>query len=540
MAEYDYIIVGAGSAGCVLANRLSENPANKVLLLEAGGRDWNPIIHIPLLAGVAYFAKSINWGYDTEPEPHLKNRQLHWPRGKVIGGSSSINGMMYIRGQPQDYETWRQMGNEGWDYASVLPYFKRAEGHVEKKDSPFHGTDGPWKIKRAYSDNPLYHAFFDACRAVGYNETDDFNGRKQEGFQWHDFNIVRGRRQSTAVAFLRPAMKRLNLHVETNAQATRVLLEGKRAVGIEYDWHGTRKQVRANREVILSGGAINSPALLQLSGIGEASALRGLGIDVVHDLPGVGKNLQDHMGVYVMHDCLQPVTMYKWFRPDRAALMMLQVMLFGTGTAAALPLEVGLFARSSPDVETPDLQISLVPGLSLETTMKGQGKHGFLIHCYQLRPESRGTIELRSANPMDKPLMKPNYLSAQKDVEVTREGVKIVRNLFAQDVFKPYLGKPISPDESVRTDVDIEDWIRASSETVFHPTSSCKMGVDPLAVVDPQLRVHGIQGLRVADASIMPTIDSGNTQAPTVMIAEKAADMILGRNPLPKEDPFAA
>ena len=539
MSDYDYIIVGAGSAGCVLASRLSEDPANRVLLLEAGGRDWSPIIHIPLLAGVAYFAKSINWGYDTQPEPNLKNRELHWPRGKVIGGSSSINGMMYVRGQPQDYETWRQMGNKGWDYSSVLPYFKRAEGHLEKKDSPFHGSDGPWKIKRAYSDNPLYHAFFDACRAAGHRESDDFNGRQQEGYQWHDFNVVKGRRQSTAVAFLHPAMKRPNLHMETRAHVTRVVFEGKRAVGVEYDWHGTRKEARAGREVILSGGAINSPALLQLSGVGDGEALRKLGISVTHDLPGVGQNLQDHLGVYVQHECLQPITMYRWFRPDRAVRMMLQVMLFGTGVAAALPLEAGLFAKSNPDLETPDLQISLVPGLNLETTMKGQGKHGFLIHTYQLRPESRGSIELKSSNPFDKPLMKPNYLSAQKDVEVTREGVKIVRNLFSQNAFKPFLGKPISPASGVTSDADIEDWVRDSAETVFHPTSSNKMGTDPMAVVDPQLKVHGIDGLRVADASVMPVIDSGNTQAPTVMIAEKAADMILGRVPLPKEDPFA-
>jgi len=538
MSDYDFIIIGAGSAGCVLANRLSESPKNKVLLLEAGGSDWSPMIHIPLLAGVAYFDKSINWGYDTEPEAHLKDRKLHWPRGKVIGGSSSINGMMYIRGDSYDYDGWRQLGLDGWDYASVLPYFKRSECNLEKKESKYHGSDGPWRIKRCTSDNPLYQAFFDSCSDSGYQMTDDFNGVNQEGFQWHDFNIADGRRQSTAVAFLKPSLKRKNLHVEKRAHVTKIIMEGKKAVGVEFEKFGTKSTFMANREVILSSGAINSPSILMHSGIGDANQLRKLGININHNLPGVGKNLQDHLGVYVQHECLEPVTMYKWFRPDRAVSMMLNALLFRKGIATSLPLEAGMFAKSNPNLDRPDIHILMVPGLNLSASQKGQEKHGFLIHVYQLRPESRGEIVINSNNPHDKPLMRPNYFSAEPDLEVTREGVKIIKNIFSQDPFKPFLGKPISPDKFEQSDSEIEDWVRSSAETVFHPTSSCKMSLssDPTGVVDNSLKVHGVDNLRVVDASIMPTINSGNTQAPTVMIAEKAADMILGNTPLPKAD----
>tara|TARA_Y100000590_G_scaffold468126_2_gene649633 strand:- start:1675 stop:3279 length:1605 start_codon:yes stop_codon:yes gene_type:complete len=534
MTDYDFIIVGAGSAGCVLANRLSEDGLYRVLLLEAGGKDWSPIIHIPLLAGVAYFDKSLNWGYDTEPEKGLGNRKLHWPRGKVVGGSSSINGMMYVRGQPQDYDSWQELGLDGWGYSNVLPYFKRSENHLENKNSPFHGTTGPWKIKRSVSDNPLYAAFFDSCYQAGFKETDDFNGESQEGFQWHDFNISNGRRQSTAVAFLRSALKRRNLHIEKRAHVKRIIFKGKKAVGVELDQFDNERLFYANKEVILCCGSVNTPSLLMHSGIGDAKKLREMNINVVNNLPGVGSNLQDHAGVYIQYESLKPITMYKWFRPDRAVGMMLQAIFLRSGVATRLPLEGGLFAKTNKNLYRPDVQISMVPGLSLATTQKGQGRHGFLIHVYQLRPESRGKIELRSLNPYDKPLIKPGYFSKEPDLQVTREGVKIVNKIFSQDAFVPYLGKPISPKKQDLSDQEIENWIRSAAETVFHPTSTCKMSAshDPMGVVDNSLNVRGVESLRIADASIMPNIISGNTQAPTVMIAEKASDIILGKEPL--------
>lgn len=533
MADADYIVVGAGSAGCVLANRLSEDSNNKVVLLEAGGRDRHPAIHIPILAGAAYFIKSINWGYDTAPEPNLDGRSIHWPRGKVLGGSSSINGMMYIRGHRGDYDTWRQMGLEGWDYDSVLPYFKRSEGHASR-EGEFHGTDGPWKVKRAHSNNPLYHAFFDACAAQGHKWTDDFNGAQQEGFNWHDFNIHDGRRNSTAKAFLKPAMKRSNLRVETRAQARRILFDGKRAVGVEFEQGGQVHTLSAAKEIVVCGGAINSPALLELSGVGNAKRLTELGISVVHDLPGVGENMHDHLGVYVQHECLQPVTMHRWFRLDRAVAMMLQVLILRSGVGASIPLEAGLIARTRPEVSQPDVKFSLVPGLSLETSQKGQGLPGFLVHGYQLRPESRGSVHISSADPREKPVMFANYLAEHTDVVCMRGCVKTIRGLLEQDSFKPFLGKPISPGPEVQSDDEIDAWVRANGNTVFHPVGSCKMGGDgdPTAVLDAELKVRGIDGLRVADASVMPVTNSGNTQAPTVMIAEKASDMILGRAPL--------
>ncbi|MBM3505573.1 MAG: choline dehydrogenase [Alphaproteobacteria bacterium] len=527
-AEFDFIVVGAGSAGCVLANRLSEDPRNRVLLMEAGGRDTSPVIHIPLLAGVAYFDPAINWGYDTEPESHLAGRRIHWPRGRVIGGSSSINGMMYVRGQAADYDHWRQLGLAGWDYASVLPYFRRSEANRDRRDL-FHGAAGPWQIARTHSDNPLYAAFFQAALSAGYRETDDFNGARQEGFGWHDFNVVRGRRQSTAVAFLRPAARRNNLQVLPRAQARRVIFEAGQARSLEYAADGAVRTVRARREIILSGGAVNSPTILMHSGVGDAAQLRAWGIDVRHHAPEVGRGLQDHLGIYVQHASLQPVTMYGWFRPDRAIGMMLQVALFGRGPAASLPLQAGLFARSSGRVATPDLQITMVPGLTLDVTRKKQGRHGFLIHVYPLRPQSRGRITLASGDPAAKPKILANYLGEATDRETMRSGFHIVRRLFAQPSFAPYLGRAISPGPDVRTDDDVDRWIQDSAQTVFHPTGTCRMGADAASVVDGELRVRGVAGLRVVDASVMPTIVSGNTQAPTVMIAEKAADLILGR-----------
>jgi choline dehydrogenase len=442
--------------------------------------------------------------------------------------------MMYVRGQAADFDHWRQLGLVGWDYASLLPYFKRSEGHRDRQDR-FHGNDGPWPIQRVPSTNPLYKAFFAAARAAGYRECADFNGEDQEGYQWHDFNIADGRRQSTASAFLQPVLGRANLLVLPRAQATRVVLDGRRAVAVEYVADGAKRTMAARREVVLAGGAVNSPAILMHSGIGPGALLAALGLPVVHDAPDVGRNLQDHLGVYVQHESLTPVTMYSWFRPDRAAWMMLQALVLRRGIATTLPLQAGLFARSGAAVATPDLQITMVPGLGLDTTRKGQGRHGFLIHSYQLRPRSRGTVTLATADALAKPRIHGGYLSDPYDVEVSRAGVKLVRDLFARAPFVPYLGAPLSPGPEVRSDSDIDRWVRETAQTVFHPTSTCRMGADERAVVDRDLRVRGIAGLRVADASVMPTITSGNTQAPTVMIAEKASDLLLGR-PAPSPD----
>ena len=528
MNEFDFIIIGAGSAGCVLANRLSAQPGNRVLLLEAGGSDRNPIIHVPLVAGAMYTWKRVNWGYDTEPVPAFDGRRMHWPRGKVLGGSSAINGMVYIRGNARDYDTWRQLGCTGWSWDDVLPYFKRSERHLER-DGDYHGNDGPMVVTRGRGRHPLYDAFLAAADSLGYPRTDDFNGAMQEGFGLHDFTIHRGRRQSTATAFLKPARRRPNLTIVDRAQATRILFEGRRAVGVEYERFGERQVARASREVLVSGGAVNSPALLQVSGIGPAGLLRTHGIPVVADISGVGENLQDHLGFSVQYKCTQPITLYSLFRPDRAALAVLQAILFGTGPAASIPLEGSGYIRSRPELEIPDIKCSIVPGLSLETTQAGQRGHGFQATVHQLRPDSRGHIRIRSANPLDKPAIQPNYLSAPNDVRTLRDALKIMRRLLDSDAFKAYRGAPISPGADVRSDDEIDAWIRREARTVFHPVGTCKMGVDADAVVDPELWVRGIAGLRVVDASVMPRIVGGNTSAPTIMIAEKAADMILGR-----------
>jgi choline dehydrogenase len=532
MTDYDFIIVGAGSAGCVLANRLSEDPANRVLLLEAGGSDRNPIIHVPLVAGAMYTWKRVNWGYDTEPVPALDNRSLHWPRGKVLGGSSAINGMVYIRGNARDYDTWRQLGCAGWSYADVLPYFKRSERHLER-DDPYHGTEGPLVVTKGRGDHPLYDAFLKAAESEGYARIDDFNGAAQEGFGFHDFTIRRGKRQSTATAFLKPARRRPNLTVIDRAHAMRVVFDGHRATGIEFERYGEAQQVRAAREVIVSGGAVNSPALLQSSGIGPASLLRSFGIPVVADLAGVGENLQDHIGIYVQYACTQPITLYSLFRLDRAAAAVLQAMLFGTGPAGSMPLEGSGYIKTRPELELPDIKCSLVPGLSLETTRAGQRRHGFQTAVHQLRPESRGHIRIKSGNPLAPPAIQPNALSASNDVRTMRDALKIMRRLLTNDAFGPFRGETIAPPDDVTSDEEIDAWVRAEARTVFHPVGTCKMGTDANAVVDPELRVRGVEGLRVVDASVMPRLIGGNTNAPTIMIAEKAADMILGRDPLP-------
>ena len=535
MDSFDYIIVGAGSAGCVLANRLSEDRSKRVLLVEAGGSDRNPIFRIPLLAGVAYWHKPANWNYVTTPQRHLDGREIKWPRGKVLGGSSTINGMMYMRGNAADYDRWAQSGLTGWSYDDVLPYFRRSECNPERPGDPFHGQDGPLMVQKARGENPLYADFLAAGWEDGARANDDFNGADQEGLGLYDFNTRDGRRESSATAFLRPAMTRDNLTVYTQTKVRRITLSEGRATGLVLRREGRTVEVAARHEVILSGGAINSPQLLMLSGIGPGAELVRHGIEVVHNLPEVGRNLQDHLGVYLTYGCKDPVTLYSLFRPDRAALAFARAFLFGTGPASAVPLEAGGFLKTRPELEIPDIHITFVPGLSLETTRAGQGRHGYLINFYQLRPESRGTITLASPDPGKAPLMDPNYLSAEADRQCMRDGVRLARRIGERGPLAARKSKDLSPTEAdLASDAAIDAWVRAGANTIFHPVGTCRMGADAGSVVDGELKVRGSKGLRVVDASVMPTIIGGNTSAPTMMIAEKAADMILGRPPLPR------
>ncbi len=537
MADADFIIIGAGSAGCLLANRLSADPGTRVVLLEAGGRDRNPLMRVPLLAGVMYHAKSLNWGFTTVAQPHLDGRALIWPRGRVLGGSSAINGMMYMRGHRRDYDDWRQLGLEGWGYDDVLPYFRAFERNLSHPgDTGHHGRDGELTTEQAPGDNPLYHAWLRAAEQAGMPRNPDHNGAEQEGLGFYDFTIDRGRRVSSANAFLRPAEGRANLRIETRALARRLMFDGTRCTGVEFEQAGQVRVLTAGRETILCGGAINSPALLQLSGIGDATALRGLGIAPVVHRPQVGRNLQDHLGVYVQHKCLQPVTLYRLFRPDRAALAVARAVAFGTGPAATVPLQAGGFLRTRPELEVPDIHITFVPGLSLAATRAGQREHGFLTNFYQLRPVSRGGIAITSADPRDKPAIDPNYLAAEEDRRVMRDGVRLVRRIVGGAALAPYRGAEIEPGEAALDDAAIDAWVRRTANTIFHPVGTCRMGIDDDAVLDPALRVRGVADLRVVDCSVMPTLIGGNTSVPAMMIAEKAADLILGRPPRPREE----
>ena len=524
---FDYIIIGAGSAGCVLAKRLTDSGANRVLLLEAGPPDASILIRMPAAVAKAIASPRFNWHYDTEPEPGLDGRRLYWPRGKVLGGSSSINALVHVRGHPADYDRWAEAGCEGWSFNDVLRYFRRSETNANGANA-YRGGDGPLYVGNPESGNEIFRAFIEAGGQAGYPVTDDFCGEQAEGFGPFQLAIKDGTRQSTARAYLSRLNENAKLTVLTGAQATRLLLEGGRAVGVEFAQNGRTRKVYAEREVILSGGAINSPQLLMLSGIGPADHLRSHGIEVAADLPGVGGNLHDHLEAKVKYRCPKPVTMWRYAKFPNYLAVGLQYLLFGTGVGRQQALEAGAFIRSDDTEPIPDLQLHFINALAFDGATPDDRGHGFAIDVTPLRPKSRGRLTLRSANPLDKPTMVANYLTHPDDLDVFRRGMEILIDLCGQAALQPYVGAELRPGPACRSASDLESYIRATAESIYHPVGTCAMGTGPEAVVDPQLRVYGVEGLRVVDASIMPSIVGGNTNGPTVMIAEKASDMILG------------
>ncbi|XP_031572513.1 choline dehydrogenase, mitochondrial-like [Actinia tenebrosa] len=537
-STHDYVICGAGSAGCVLANRLSADPNNNVLLLEAGPQDKTWKIHMPAAIPYNLCDDKYNWFYHTEPQKNLNDRIIYWPRGRVLGGSSSLNAMIYNRGHAYDYDRWESEGAKGWSYADCLPYFKKAQTH-ELGPNEYRGGSGPLHVSRGQTKIPLHQALIDSGRQAGYPVTEDFNGFQQEGFGLMDLVIHQGRRWNTSTAYLNPAKHRKNLRIETKAFVTRIVFEGDQAVGLEYHVDNQVRRARASKEVILSGGSVNSPQLLMLSGVGDSEELNKHGIPVVCHLPGVGQNLQDHPQIYIEQECIQSVGLHKYQKWWTKILIGAQWFLTKKGPCGTSHFDTGAFIRSDNNVSHPDIQFDFVPIVLRNEGGKMVSKgHGYRTSISLQRSASTGYITLKSRDPRDHPVIQPNYLETEYDWELTRKGLSIGRHVLSQNAFKPFRGKEIIPGDHVQTDEDIDDFIRTNLTTNYHPSCTCKMGdpSDPLAVVDPETRVIGIKGVRVVDASVMPSIVSGNLNAPTIMIAEKAADHILGNEMLPKSN----
>ncbi|WP_444886163.1 choline dehydrogenase [Microbulbifer sp. JMSA008] len=540
MSEFDYIIVGAGSAGCVLANRLSAQEDKKVLLVETGGSDRSIFIQMPTALSIPMNTDKYAWQFMTEPEPYLDNRSMHCPRGKVLGGSSSINGMVYVRGHAKDFDEWAQHGAEGWDYAHCLPYFKRSETWAFGGDD-YRGDEGPLGVNNGNEmANPLYGAFIEAGKEAGYDYTADYNGEQQEGFGPMHMTVKDGKRWSTANAYLKPAMQRPNLTVLTHATVHKVILEGKRAVGIKLERKGKILEFKAQQEVILSAGPIGSPHLLQLSGIGDPKTLAEAGIALQHELPGVGQNLQDHLEFYFQFRCNQPISLNGKLDPWNKFLIGARWILKKDGLGATNHFESCGFIRSKENVEWPDLQYHFLPAAMRYDGREAFDGHGFQVHIGHNKPKSRGRVKVVSSDPKQSPSILFNYLQEKEDIEGFRACVRLTREIINQPAFDEYRGDEIQPGTDIQTDEQIDAFVRESVESAYHPSCSCKMGTDAMAVVDPETRVHGLQGLRVVDSSIFPTIPNGNLNAPTIMVAERAADLILGRPVLaPSKAPVA-
>ena len=536
MDSYDFVVVGGGSAGSALANRLSADPSNRVLVLEAGRPDykWDVFIHMPAALAFPIGSRFYDWKYESEPEPYMNGRRIYHARGKVLGGSSSINGMIFQRGNPMDYQRWAaDPGMETWDYAHCLPYFKRMETCLAGSDQ-YRGGDGPLVLERGPATNPLFGAFFEAAQQAGHELTDDVNGRKQEGFARFDRNVHRGRRLSAARAYLHPVMDRPNLEVITRALVTKIDFAGKRATGVEYTVGGRHHRVGAG-EVVLCGGAFNTPQLLQLSGVGNADELRPLGVEMVHHLPGVGENMQDHLEVYIQHASKQPVSIQPWMAWWRRPLVGL-MWLFRKGPGATNHFEAGGFIRSNDEVDWPNLMFHFLPIAIRYDGTSTAGGHGYQVHIGPMYSNSMGWVKIRSTDPTEKPALQFNYLSTDQDRREWTEAIRRTREIFAQPAFEPFDAGEISPGPAVETDAEILEWVRNDAETALHPSCTARMGTDELSVTDPlTMKVHGLEGIRVADASVMRYVTNGNIYAPVMMVAEKAADLILGNTPLPPE-----